>query len=152
MQPKALAVIAVMAVFVLMYFAAPILFSGKGADREKLAALQQILADYQKLKGQRGSSEWTAFVEKTKQSAEPIVKALDKTASRDAPQRKFLLWAARDRLPTMLEHQGQAAELASKEFEGNLYDAAKWLGVAKGDPPEMSAAARSNSPPPASSD
>jgi len=142
LQPKALGAIAAIAVAVLIFFGGSLLFQGTGGDIKKLEALQQILVEYRQVRDKQGSSEWTAFAKKAKETVEPIVKELEKTASRHAPQKQYLLWAARDRLPTMLSGESKVSEAAANEFEGNLYDAAKFLGVAKGEPPATSATAR----------
>lgn len=145
---KTLGVIGVIVVVVFVFFGSSLLPASTGADRKKLEQLQQILADFRKNREDRvGPAEWEAFTKKAEEIRKPIADELEKTANRKFPARQYLLWASRNRLPEMLQSNREKPGLAEEQFEANLYDAAKLLGVAKGDPPKASNAARVEAPP-----
>jgi hypothetical protein len=141
-NPKLLGAIGLIVVAVLLFFGSSLLPSG-GADREKLEQLQQILADFRKLRDSKaGPSEWSEFTKKTEEIRKPMAEELEKTANRRNPARQYMLWASRNRLPEMLQNSREKPTTAEEQFEANLYDAAKALGVAKGEPPKGSVAGR----------
>ena len=128
---------------VLLLFGGSLLPQGTGADLEKLEQLQQILTDLRKLRDSKaGESEWSEFAKKAEETGKAISDELEKTASRKNPARQYMLWASRNRLPGMLQGSRDKASVDEEHFEANLYDAAQKLGVAKGEPPKGSIAAR----------
>jgi hypothetical protein len=142
-DPKALISIGVIMLVVVIYFGPSLMPASTAADRKKLEQLQQILADLHKLRETKaGPSEWSEFAKKAEAIAKPITEELKKTANRNYPARQNLLWASRDRLPEMLKGSSEKPSTAEEKFEAHLYDAATILGVAKGDPPKGSNAAR----------
>jgi hypothetical protein len=142
-EPKALIAIAVVAVAVFFVFGSSLLPKSTAGDRKKLEQLQQILAEFRENREKKaGPAEWEAFLKKAEEVRKPMADELEKTANRKYPARQYLLWASRNRLPEMLQSDREKPGTAEEHFEGNLYDAARLLGVAKGEPPKASNAAR----------
>jgi hypothetical protein len=142
-DPKALGAIGVVVLVVLVFFGSSILPASSAGDRKKLEQLQQILAEFRENREKKASAaEWEAFMKKAEEVRKPIADELEKSANRKYPARQYLLWASRNRLPEMLQGEREKPGIAEEQFEGNLYDAAKILGVAKGEPPKASNAAR----------
>jgi hypothetical protein len=142
-DPKVLGGVGAVVAVVLIYFGWSYLPAATGADRAKLEALQTILQDFRALREKKASdAEFTAFAQKAEAISKPMAAELEKTANRRAPQKQQLLWASRNRLPEMLKNAQQKKTPSEEDFEGNLYEAAKIMGVAKGDPPARSNASR----------
>jgi hypothetical protein len=145
-NPKVLGSVGVILLAVLWLFGGALIPRSKSGDLKKLAALQDLLIEFRSLRDKQASdAEWESFSTKAAKITQPMVAELKNTASRRAPAKQFLLWSARDRFPEMLQNARDKPTSSEQDFEGHLYDAARYLGVASGAPPAASSEARASS-------
>lgn len=130
LQPKVLGSLAVILLAVVAVFGSSLLPKSTAGDRKKLETLQKLHAEFRSLRDKKASpAEWTAFTQKADKEVAAIVAELNRTASRREPWKQQLLWAAKYRWKEMMSTGREKPIAAEKDFERNLYEAARQLGV-----------------------
>lgn len=129
LQPKVLGSVAVMLLAVVAVFGSSLLPKSTAGDRKKLETLRKLHAEFRSLRDKQASpAEWTAFTQKADKEVAAIVAELNRTASRREPWKQQLLWAAKYRWKEMMSNGREKPIAAEKDFERNLYEAARQLG------------------------
>jgi hypothetical protein len=101
---------------------------GGGSDREKYETLVAIFEEFQRTREANASAaEWDQFSRQTIERLQPMIASLDKSASRRAPHRQNLLWAAKDCLPQMLNDARTEESESERQFIGYLEEARRLI-------------------------
>jgi hypothetical protein len=144
LQPKALGAVAVILLAVVAVFGGSMLPRSTAGDRKKLETLQNLHKEFRSLREKQASEgEWSSFAERANKEVAAISAELSKTASRREPWKQQLLWAAKYRWKEMMANGRTKPSAAEQDFERNLYEAARQLGMEQGPPPSAAQSANS---------
>lgn len=119
------AVLGGLAVIVLvgLYFVLP---ASTGADTEIYKKQKEWLTA---MKAAEKDKSFASLSGKFETEAKAMSEDLSKRLSASSPQRKFLMWNAKYRLPEIVGADPKKAEQSLKDFEANLRQAASFLKI-----------------------
>jgi F0F1-type ATP synthase membrane subunit b/b' len=128
-EPKAIGSLCVLAL-IMLFFGWQYLPKSRAADINRYQVLKQLLDEIQ-TKRTSAPGELAAVEQKLATVGRQIAEELKRTASPHEPAKQFLLWAARDEAPRVLEAGLAKESQAEKNFAKKLQEAAIVLGLVK---------------------
>lgn len=128
-EPKAIGSLCMLALVVL-FFGWQYLPKSRSADINRYQVLKQLLEEIQ-TKRTSAPGELAAVEQKLATVGRQIAEELKRTASPHEPAKQYLLWAARDEAPRLLEAGLAKESQAEKNFAKKLQEAAIELGLVK---------------------
>ncbi len=147
-SPKALVAVGLLAL-VGIYFSLGFLPASTGSDRQLQTRLEEVLATVKKLRETKApAGEWEALAQATaKEYPKDFVDKLQSSASRKYPYKQLHLWCVRDRLQKMISNSRTKVSHEERDFENNLREAAKLLGMPSTIPAAPAVAEAGGKPP-----
>jgi F0F1-type ATP synthase membrane subunit b/b' len=128
-EPKAIGSLCMLAL-VMLFFGWQYLPKSRSADINRYQVLKQLLEEIQ-TKRTSAPGELAAVEQKLATVGRQIAEELKRTASPHEPAKQYLLWAARDEAPRLLEAGLAKESQAEKNFAKKLQEAAIALGLVK---------------------
>lgn len=114
-----------------LYFCMGFLPASTGSDRALQAKLENVLISVKKLREAKAPApEWEALAQSAKKDyPKDFIDKLQQSASRKYPYKQLHLWCVRDRLDKMIANSRTKVSHEERDFENNLREAAKLLGM-----------------------